>query len=80
MYRLLGVPAGFLLLFVRVGPNRRHVDVHGVRGCPVWFGYVADIAPSRESQLSVKHPAHDGAVDQDAYGLVRGISLYRSER
>ena len=60
-----------------VGPNTR-VDVHGGCGCPVWFRYVADTAPSRESQLNVERRAQDGADDQDAYGLVRGICLYRS--
>ena len=66
-------------MLVCVGPNTR-VDVHGGCGCPAYFRYVADIAPSRESQLTVERPAHDGAADQDAYGLVRGICLYRSYR
>ena len=59
--------------------NRR-VDVHGGCGGSVWSRRVADKAPSRESQLSVNLPANDGAVDQDAYGLVGGVCVYRSER
>ena len=56
------------------------VHVHIGFWCPVWVRRVADIAHSREPQKSVKHPAQDGAVVQDAYGLVRGILLYRGER
>ena len=56
------------------------VDVDIRCWCPVWFCRVADIAHSREPQISVKHPAQDGAVVQDAHGLVRGILLYRGER
>ena len=79
MHWLLGVDGRIQLLPYKVGPNQR-ADEHVWCRCPVWFLCVADIVFSRESQLSVERPAHDGAADHDAYGLVWGICLYRSER
>lgn len=79
MFWPLDVDVGYLLWIACVSSNRR-VDVDGGRRCPGWFRSVADIAPSRESQLNVERPAHDGALDRDAYGRFGGINLYLSKR
>ena len=79
VHQLLGVDERFLRVIVCVGPNVR-VHVHIGCWCPVWFRRVADIAHTKDLQISVKHPDYNGAVVQDAYGLVRGILLYRGER
>ena len=81
MYRLLGVAAVlFVLFFACCVIFNRRADVNGGCGCPVCFRCVADIAPSRESQLNVERPAHHGALDRNAYGRISGICIYRSER
>ena len=81
MYRLLGVAEVFFVsLFACCVSSNRRADANSVCACPVCFRCVADIAPSRESQLNVGGRAHHGARDRDAYGRIGGIRFYRSER